>query len=157
MAFQVRDFVLGLSFAGIGLLFTTKQFVEYYYGLNPIVSLVLGYLVFYLLLWILSSMELVMFKFNVKSWNRFFGLFLITTAFYVVTTWSSCFYSLTLGQVCPVESPTIDGVLFWLSSSIVDVSNSTGLFTARILTYVVAPFIFALVGGMLLRGKPEVG
>lgn len=157
MAIQAREFVLAVVLALMGVYFTSNGFSKFYFELNPLVSFLFSYLMFYILVLILSKMNLILFKFNVGSFDRFFGLLLITTAFYLVTTWSSCYYDLASGATCPVESPTVDGATFWLWSHIVDPTASVAkLQIVRFLTYVLTPFILVLGGGALLRNKPEL-
>ena len=159
--FEVKDIVLAIIFAVIGLLVSTKFVTMFTDSLGPVWGMLLTSAIVLGSLLILSYLDLIIFKFNNDGVKKFFGLLFITFAFMIVTSQSSCYQNLVIGKDCDVcstyfQSP--DGAVWHIWSSIIPVSVDAlgAIFFVRMLTYVLTPFVLTLIGGLLIKGAPKI-
>ena len=162
MSFELKDLGLGVLFGVIGLLVTTLSFVKFVNSMNPIKGLLFYYLVFFTSLFLLSKFDLVILGIKINNIQRILGLFLITIAFFIVTDWSSPYYNLVLNKpvspdvINPVYFQTSDGAVWYAWSLLIPTTTPTRIFIVRVLTYFITPLGLALLGGILLKGKPKI-
>lgn len=164
MGLDIKDIVLAIILGMMGFIFTTNMFTKFLNSLNPIVGLAIYYLFFFVMVIILSKMDLIILAFQVKNWSRVVGMFLITMAFVIILSWGN--YSIfSTNAMLPPDQQTagnviyqsMDGVLWWGYSSLFVPNTPFKLGLVRILVYVLSPFLLVLSGGLLMGKKqPEM-
>jgi len=168
MTFEIKDFILAAIFALLGLLISSKIVTLFVDGLGPVTGFLFTSAVVLIMLLILSWLELIIFKFKADGIIKGIGLLLITISFFIVTSQSSCYQNLVMEKDCDICSTyfqSSDGAVWHLWSSLIPVYTTTAsglqlnlvkLQLVRILTYVLTPFILAFLGGILIKGSPEM-
>jgi hypothetical protein len=142
----------------MGFLFTTHEMILFLNGLNSIEGLAVYYAILYAILLVLSRMDLVIFGFKIKNITQTIGLTIITFAFFITVNWTSPYIQyVTTGSVQGASNifyQSEDGTMWYLWSLLLP---SVGVEVIRILTYVVSPFLLALLGGLLVSGRIRMG
>lgn len=105
----------------------------------------------------LSKMGLTIFGMRITTLSQTLGLYLITTAFYMTINWESAYVNLvtkgTSEGVSEVYWQTDDGLSWYSVNKYIP---NLELEQARIIAFVVIPFILALIGGYLLTGRIRI-
>ncbi len=164
MGLDIKDIVLAIILGLMGFVFTTDMFVKFLNGLNPIVGLLAYYGFFFIMVMVLSKMDLIILTFQVKDWTKVIGMFLFTMALVIILAWGN--YSIfSANAVLPAEQQlnsnilyqSMDGILWWGYSSLIGVDTALKLGIVRILTYVLSPFLLVLMAGLFIGKKqPEL-
>jgi len=156
-AITSKEFLLAVSLAVMGLVFSTREWILYLNSLNPIQGLLIYYIILYSSLIVLSKMGLVVFNIKIKNPIQTFGLLLITFAFFITVDWESPYVQLitkgNIEQASNVFYESEDGAIWFFWTNVVGVKDVE---TARWLTFVITPFILTLVGAFLVS-KVEIG
>jgi len=156
-AITTKEFLLAVSLAVMGLVFSTREWILYLNSLNPIQGLLIYYIILYSSLIVLSKMGLVVFNIKIKNPIQTFGLLLITFAFFITVDWESPYVQLitkgNIEQASNVFYESEDGAIWFFWTNVVGVKDVE---TARWLTFVITPFILTLVGAFLVS-KVEIG
>jgi len=138
----------------MGFALTSRSWLLFLDGLNPIQGLAVYYLILYVSLYMLSRLDLVVFGFKIKEPLQTLGLLLITFAFFICVDWESPYVQLVTGRSVETVSPVLfqaeDGAIWFLWQNAIPWADLEAL---RLLTYVATPFILALVGGLLVSEK----
>lgn len=154
MELTLREVWLALAFALMGFALTSRSWLLFLDGLNPLQGLVVYYLILYVTLYMLSRLDLVVFGFKIKDPLQTLGLLLITFAFFICVDWESPYVQLVTGRsvenISPVLFQAEDGAIWFLWQSMLPMADME---TLRLLTYVAAPFALALAGGLLVSEK----
>ncbi|MEM3361407.1 MAG: hypothetical protein QXV85_09430 [Candidatus Bathyarchaeia archaeon] len=154
MELTLREVWLALAFALMGFALTSRGWLLFLDGLNPLQGLVVYYLILYVSLYMLSRLDLVVFGFKIKDPLQTLGLLLITFAFFICVDWESPYVQLVTSRsvenVSPVLFQAEDGAMWFLWQNVLP---AAGVETLRLLTYVATPFALALVGGLLVSEK----
>jgi hypothetical protein len=154
MELTLREVWLALALALMGFALTSRSWLLFLDGLNPIQGLAVYYLILYVSLYMLSRLDLVVFGFKIKEPLQTLGLLLITFAFFICVDWESPYVQLVTGRsvenVSPVLFQAEDGAIWFLWQNAIPWADLEAL---RLLTYVATPFILALVGGLLVSEK----
>lgn len=153
-----KEFALALVLAFIGLALSSRQWLLFLAGLTPLEGLIVYYIILYVSLYVLSQMGLVVLGVKIKEPLQTFGLLLITFAFFIVVDWESAYVQYvttgTMEGVSPVYLQAEDGAVFWVWTKLLP---SASVETWRLLTYVLTPFVMALIGGLLASEKVKLG
>ena len=156
-AITSKEFLLAVSLAVMGLVFSMREWILYLNSLNPIQGLLIYYIILYSSLIVLSKMGLVVFNIKIKNPIQTFGLLLITFAFFITVDWESPYVQLitkgNIEQASNVFYESEDGAIWFFWTNVVGVKDVE---TARWLTFVITPFILTLVGAFLVS-KVEIG
>ena len=156
-AITSKEFLLAVSLAVMGLVFSMREWILYLNSLNPIQGLLIYYIILYSSLIVLSKMGLVVFNIKIKNPIQTFGLLLITFAFFIIVDWESPYVQLitkgNIEQASNVFYESEDGAIWFFWTNVVGVKDVE---TARWLTFVITPFILVLVGAFLVS-KVEIG
>jgi len=154
----MQEFSLALLFAVLGFIFSSRQWLMFLNGLNPLTGLIVYYAILYSCLFGLSQLGLVIFGFRIKTPLQTFGLLLITFAFFIIVDWESAYVQyVTMGSVEGASSvywQSEDGAVFYVWQKLLPFLSMEAY---RFLTYVLTPFILALLGGLLISKKPKLG
>jgi len=154
----LKEISLAIALAALGFLFTMREMILFLNGLSPIEGLAVYYVIVYLALFILSRMDLVIFGFKIKNVTQTIGLTIITFAFFITVNWTSPYIQyVTTGSVQGASNifyESEDGAMWYLWSLLLP---TVGAEVIRILTYVVSPFLLALLGGLLVSGRIRMG
>ena len=157
---EARDIVLAVVFVILGFVFTTKFFVTYLNSLNPALGMLLVFGLVTGCIFALSKLDLIMVGFKWEGFTKMIGWALITFAFYIIISNSSCYQNMTVYGTCDKVSniffQTPDGAMFWLWSRLIPITTTTGLQIVRLLTYCLTPGLLAFLGGMCVRGKQHL-
>ncbi|MEM3622778.1 MAG: hypothetical protein QXR76_03290 [Candidatus Bathyarchaeia archaeon] len=153
-----KEFALALVLAFMGLALSSRQWLLFLAELSPLEGLIVYYIILYVCLYVLSRMGLVVLGIKIKEPLQTFGLLLITFAFFIVVDWESAYVQyVTVGTMDGVSSVYLqaeDGAVFWVWSKLLPTGS---IETWRLLTYVLTPFLMALVGGLLASEKVKLG
>jgi hypothetical protein len=149
-----REIYLALVFAVIGFFLTLRGFVGWLDVLTPLAGLVVYYVLLYSAIYVLSKFGLVIFGLRIEKPLQIIGLGLITFAFFMIVNWESEYVNLvTVGTSTGVSQAywaSEDGAVWYLWYHVVGVKD---IEIARLLTFVLTPFLLALGGGFLLERK----
>jgi hypothetical protein len=170
LKFEIKDFFLAFFFALLGFLLTTKAFISFWRGLNPLVALGFNTLLFFIVILIFGSLDLIVLKLNFGKFDRILGMLLITLVIYLVFGWSSCLYqnqtpsvlasqnaTQTMNNVSSCVAPaSFDGVIYWAITRVIAPTNNIAYQASRLITYVLLPFLLALLAGLMLKKPPEI-
>jgi len=158
MELTSREVGLAVAFAVLGFAFSMREWILFLDSLSPLQGLIVYYIILYVSLYVLSRLDLVVFGFKIKDPLQTLGLLLITFAFFVTVDWESPYIQYVTGRsvenVSPVYFQSEDGAVWFLWQSVLP---WLGVEQLRVLTYVVTPFILALIGGLLVSGKVRLG
>jgi hypothetical protein len=144
-----KELSLAVAFAVMGFAFSTRTWLLFLNGLNPLGGLIVYYLVLYGSLYALSHMGLVLFGVKIDKPLQTLGLLMITFAFFITVDWTSQWGAVvTSTHVSNIFLQDEDGVVFWAWNLLV-----SNLELCRILAFVVTPFLLALGGGALISKK----
>jgi hypothetical protein len=156
-AITSKEFLLAVTLAVMGFLFSSREWILYLNSLNPIQGLVIYYIILYSSLTILSKMGLVVFNIKIQNPVQTFGLLLITFAFFIIVDWESQYVQLitkgNIEQASNVFYQAEDGATWYFWTNVVGVKDVE---TARWLTFVITPFILTLIGAFLVT-RVELG
>jgi hypothetical protein len=154
----MKEITLAVALAVMGFLFSTHEMILFLNDLIPLQGLLVYYVIVYLALFILSRMDLVIFGFKIKTVMQTVGLTIITFAFFITVNWTSPYVQyVTTGSVQGASNifyQSEDGAIWYLWSLLLP---TVGVEVVRILTYVVSPFLLALLGGLLVSGRIRMG
>ena len=149
-----REICLAVAFALMGFFLTLKGFVVWLSGLNPLEGLVVYYIILYSAIYVLSKLGLVIFGLRIEKPLQILGLGMITFAFFMIVNWESEYVNLvTVGSSVGVSQAywgSEDGATFYFVYHILGIK---ALAVARLITFVLVPFLLALGGGFLLEKK----
>ena len=154
----LKEISLAIALAAVGFLFTMREMILFLNDLTPLLGLLVYYGIVYSALFILSRMDLVIFGFKIKNVAQTVGLTIITFAFFITVNWTSPYIQyVTMGSVQGASNifyQSEDGAMWYLWSLLLP---TVGEEIVRILTYVVSPFLLALLGGLLVSGRIRMG
>ena len=153
-----RELTLAVVIAIMGFIFSTRSFILYMDKQTPVAGLLIYEVILYVALFFFSNF-LGVAVFHVKPWSvnliQTLGLLLITFAFFVVVDWSSAYQNIvtkgTSSNVSNIYFQCEDGATWYAWSHV-----TSSVETLRMLTYVITPFVLALIGGFLVRGKLNI-
>jgi hypothetical protein len=144
-----KEVLFAIALAVLGFAFTFKEVIFFLNDLNPVEGLLISWFIYFSILAVFAHYDLVIFKYHIKDIKQILGASLITLAFFIITNWESCYIERTVGGVCENISPIFfqseDGAIWYLWSA-----YTGDLLILRVLTYIITPFILALVGGYLV-------
>lgn len=160
--FEIKDIILAIAFAIIGFMLSTGFAVRFIDSLGAVVGFLVMTVFIVVMMVVLSLFGLIIFKFRNVSDGVFkaIGLLMITFAFFIITSQTSCYQNLVLEKSCDVcssyfQSP--DGAVWHLVSNVTNpVGSVVRLQLTRIITYVIVPALLALFGGLLVKGSPKM-
>jgi hypothetical protein len=149
-----KEVAFAVVLAVLGFLFSTREWLLFADGLNPLAGLLIYYIVLYVFLIVLSKLGLVILGVKIEDFAQTFGLLLMTFAFFIVVDWSSGYVQwVTMGPNSTVSNIFLqceDGAVYFVWTRVLPFATQE---VWRILTYVVTPFFLALAGGVLSSKK----
>jgi len=151
---EKREWALAISFAVLGIIFASRNWILLLNKLNPYQGFLVYYAIIFLCLFILAKLGLVIFDTKVKNIKQVIGMTLIFFAFFVIFNWTSPYINqVTTGSLDGASKIfyfSEDGVLwtFWYN-----LTKSIDL--SIVLTYVLSPFLIVLLASLLIRDKPK--
>lgn len=152
-----KELILAIIFAFAGFVLTMRWWILFLNTLNPLLGLLVYYVIMYSSLYGLSRLDLTIFGFNIKKPLQVLGVTLITFAFFIVVDWESPLINMitngTTQGISNVYFQAEDGAVWYIFSLIFGTAHIQLL---RIFTYVITPFLLALAGGLLIKDKPEI-
>jgi len=155
MEITKNEWKLAGIFALIGFVVSTRFFINFLLGLNPLSGFIVYYLIVISCLFILSKLGLTILKIEIKKPLQIIGTALIVFSFFAIVNWENPliqYYSTgSFDGASPIFYGTEDGTLFWFWSHWI--SNITLL---RLLVYVISPFALTLAGALLVEKKVEI-
>jgi len=149
-------FFYGAVFAIIGFLITTKPSLQFFSKLTPLEGLLVYYFITYLALMMLQRVGLTIGKMEFNTHLHTIGSMLIIFAFLTVFGLNSKFIVLfeeqdketAMEKGTAITMQSEDGGLFFIWEKLLNGNMEL----ARIMTYVVSPFILVTVGIQLIYG-----
>lgn len=151
MKITKREWLLAVIIGIGGYILSTDSVLKFFANLSPLMGLIGWYVIVVIFLFILSQIGFSKFQFNSGNIQRFTGILIIMFAFFIISTMGSPYVQqVTMGnldQQSPIYAQTEDGISwnFWYNTvGIKDIQ------TSRILSFVITPFILAIIGGLLL-------
>jgi hypothetical protein len=154
MRLTTREIWLALAFALMGFAFSTREWLLFLDGLNPLQGLIVYYVIIFTCIFVLSRLDLVVLGFRIRGLAQTLGLTLITFAFFICVDWESPYVQLITGRsvadVSNVYFQAEDGAVWYAWSQILPTAGPDVL---RVLTYVFTPMLLALIGGFLVSEK----
>ena len=154
MRFKIteRELYLAVAFAVIGFVFSLREVVIGLSSLSPVEGLVVYYIILYASLYVLSRLGLTIFGLKIERPLQILGLGLVTFAFFILVNWESGYVNLVVynseTNLSQLYCASEDGALWWVFYDVLGIKD---LEIARLLTYVLMPFLLALAGGFLLE------
>ena len=147
----IKEFWLAIVFSVMGFVISSREVIMFMNGLNPIAGLVLFYGILYGSLYILSYAGLIIYKFKIDNPIKILGLLLITFAFFIIVNWESAYIQFVtmgnMGGASPMFLQSEDGAVWYFWYDIMNVNN---IEIARLLTYVLTPFLLVLIGSLMV-------
>lgn len=147
---------LAIVFAGLGFIFSSRSWLLWLNSFDPIKGLFIYYIILYISIFILSKFNLIIYKFRIEKPLQVLGLLLITFAFFILVDWESAYVQyITTGST---EGASVifyqceDGATWYFWYNVMNVKN---IEMARILTYVITPFVLVLIGSYFVS-KPTI-
>jgi hypothetical protein len=146
--------LLPLSFAIIGYLVTTKYFLTFLNGLDPVRGLTVYYLIVSCAIILLEYIGLIIADVHFNSFYHFLGTLLLNFSFFTIVIWSNCYVAEITKGICTTAPGNISniylntesGASYYLWSKITD-----DIRTRRILTFIITPFVLSILGLILIR------
>jgi len=150
-----KELSLAIAIAVMGFFFTTRQWILWLNSLSPFAGLIVYYIILYASLYVLSRLGLTVFGIKIDDKIETLGLLLITFAFFITVDWESAYIQyVTNGSLTGMSNVYLqaeDGAVWFLWSQLIQ-----NIEVLHVLTYVVTPFVLALVGGLLVTGKIKI-
>jgi len=149
-----NEFLIAALFAIAGFIVTTKFVISFMNGLTALGGLLAYYLLWFLLYWVIAKLGFKVFNIQIKTFLQILGMLLITFSFFIIVNWENPYVQLmTKGNIDGASTmfyQSEDGATFMFWNQMLGLSNPLLL---RILTFVVTPFIFTLIGALLIQQK----
>jgi hypothetical protein len=149
-----RELYLAVAFAIIGFILSLREIILFLNSLNPLEGLAVYYIILYASLYFLSRLGLTIFGIKIDKPLQVLGLGLITFAFFILVNWENAYVYITvnggLDDVPQLYFASEDGAIWFLWYNVVGIKNVE---IARLLTFVLTPFLLALGGGFLLEHR----
>ena len=151
-----RDVQLAVLIGIVGYLFSSRTWLFFMNGLNPIEGTIVYYVIVYAGLYGLAKLGLSIFGFKISTADQTFGLLMLNFAFHVTTNWADPWVQyVTTGSLGGMSNVLVnnseDGLVWYVVYTLGGITN---LFLARVLTFVVIPFLISTVALYLIKGKP---
>lgn len=154
MKITTKEFLLAAVIAIGGYLLSSPDFILWLNTFNPLYGFMIYYIILYGAMYILGQMGLVIFGIKIRKPAQTLGLLMITFAFFILVNWESCYVNIvTTGNcvgVSPIYFGSEDGVTWWFWTNIMGIGD---IQQARLLTFVLTPFLMTLVGALLVDEK----
>lgn len=145
------------AFALIGFLLSTRKYILFMNGLNPVAGLIVYYAQIFLTLEALQWFGLVVGGVRQNTLWHTLGEMMIIFAFFIIVDLESKWVQVVVGedtqqaQNCPgVYIQAEDGAVFYLWNHTLGLSNEA----SRWLTFVATPAVLAYAGMLLTSGRP---
>jgi hypothetical protein len=151
---ELENLNLPLAFGIIGFLFSTKAWLIFINKLNPIIGLVMYYIILIMVIVLLEHFGLIVSGLKLDTISHTIGLILIVFAFFITMDWQSCYVRAITNNPCKKDTiylQTEDGLVYYLWSRVF-----TNLEVLRIMTYVITPMVLALIGTFLITDDPHI-
>lgn len=151
--FESVPWKLPVALAVLGWLFTTKPFLMFLDRRSPATGLLVYYACLTAAVYGLQLLGLSVAGTPHTTIRQLVGTMLVLFAFFIVVDWESCYVqTITKGscdEVSNVYLSAEDGATYWGWSKLLPRASPD---TLRLLTYVLVPFVLALLGSYLIRG-----
>jgi hypothetical protein len=150
-----KEMLLAFTLAFVGFVLSMHQWVLFMNMLDPFTGLLVYYAILYVALFVLSRFKLIIWKLRIKDPLQVLGALLITMAFFITVDWESPWIQVVTGNTGSVSNvlyQSEDGAFWYLWSFIT--GNPEIL---RLLTYVLTPFILAIVGAFFVSRAQLLG
>lgn len=150
-----REFLLAITFAIMGFLLSSKEFILWLNQNNPLTGFLIYYLILYVAVFFLARLGLVAAGFKIEKPMQYIGVLFIITAFFITINLTSPLVNITTNGsaqgISDIYFMSEDGAVWYFWGGL---TSDTGIL--RILTYVISPFILALFGGLLIEKKIQI-
>lgn len=151
-----KEIGLAAMIAGMGFVFSARPWLLFLDRQTPIAGLLVYYGVVYVAFFLLSKVGLAVFGHAIKDPVQLLGLVLISFAFFITIDWESPYVQEVTGHAGDVSGiyfQAEDGAVWyaWQQAGILDTGR------LRFLTYVLTPFLAAIVGGLLVKDGHLLG
>jgi hypothetical protein len=151
-----RDVKLAVLIGIAGYLFSSRTWLFFMNGLNPIEGTIVYYVIVYAGLYGLAKLGLSLFGFKISTLAQTFGLLMLNFAFHVTTNWADPWVQyVTTGSLVGMSNVLVnnseDGLVWYVVYTLGGITN---LLWTRLLTFVVVPFLISIVALYLIKGKP---
>lgn len=152
-----KEVLLALVLGIVGLMLNSREVLLFVNTLNPLMLLLVYYVVLYVLLWGLGKAGLVVFGTKIKNAKQRIGLLLIASAFFLCINWENPYVQYvttgSLGGASPIFYGSEDGAAWFIYSM-----TFPGLPVEAIwfLTFFVTVVALVLVGGYCVSGKLRI-
>lgn len=151
------EWLLAGIFAFLGFIFTTKVWLLWLNLQSPYIGFLVYYVIVYLSLFILSKLGLVVWKLEIKKPLQVLGAVLILFSFFLIFNWENPYVQLIstghLDGASQIFYGSEDGITWMFWTQTVGIDN---IDIARILTFVLTPFVLCILAGMMLNKKPQI-
>lgn len=136
--------MFGAVFAWLGWLFSSKAYIGFMDKRSPVEGLALYYGGLYLVFMFLQSIGMKIGDMHFDTHLHTIGSLLILYSFFIVFSWESEYTCRIVGKDCSPKH-TEDALIFYLA-------NKAGLedWSARWVTYILAPFVLTVAGVLLI-------
>ena len=138
---------LAATFAILGFVFTSKQWLHFLNRYNPEMGLIIKHSVILLSIYILAWSDPYI-KF--VQHHQAVGVLLLYMTFVLIFNYQSQWIEDVKAE--NVEEQTFDGVIYHRSKQILNVEPQT----ARIVSFVIIPFILVIFGSKLIQHKQKI-
>ncbi|OIP20532.1 hypothetical protein AUJ91_01110 [archaeon CG2_30_31_98] len=149
-----RELSLAVIIVVFGFLFSTKEFLLFLNTLNPIYGFMLYYFILFLVLFVFSKFGFVIMNVKIQNIVQVIGSTMIAFAFFIVVGWESAYVQyITLGsygEISNIFLQSEDGAVWYFWYNIIGIVN---IELARLLTFVITPFVLVIVGGLLVTKR----
>lgn len=146
---------LPLTLGILGFIFSTTRWIMFIHGLDPLVGIVLYYVLLFVIILIMEHFGLVVAGIKFDSISRTIGTLFIVFAFFITVSSQGCYIRTILGKECDrthgMYLHSEDGFIYWLWAK-----QFTDVETLRILTYVITPVIMAFIGMLLIDDNDQI-
>jgi len=138
----------------MALVLTSRPWLLWMNGLNPLAGLIVYYVILYGSLYTLGKLGLVIFNIKIDDSQQTLGLLLITFSFFIAVDMTSAYVQyVTTGTLTGMSNLFLqdeDGAVFWIWQQLMPWAGMTVWY---LLTYGLTPFVLTLLGGCLVTEK----
>ena len=159
--FEHRDLWLAVAFAVLGGLASMRSTLLFLNKLTPIQGLLIYYGIVLIALLVLSKLGLAVFGIEIENVAQVIGTLMIFFSFFIIFNWTNSYVQyISTGSfvgIAPMFLQSEDGAVWYLWSLLLPATTAINIQILRVLTFIVTPFTLTFLGGMLIKGKTDLG
>ena len=151
-AITFNEWIFVILIGIFGFISYLKVWLVFLNGLNPLLNFIIYYVIWFILIFMLSLTGFAVFGNKIKNPIQILGTLLILFSIGVIIGWSNNYvtYATTgsFSSVMNIYFGCEDGIAWWLFYDVLGISN---ILICKILAFSVLPMLTALLGVFLIK------